>query len=159
MTHSFYDWLVFDKIKKILGGRVKMMVTGSAPISKDVLDFLKVCFCCPISEGYGMTETTGGSAVTTFEDPLSGHVGGPIENCKIKLKDIPEMNYYHTDKPYPRGEIYIGGSSVMKGYFKNPEKTAEVLHDGWMSSGDVGMILEDGGLKIFDRAKNIFKLS
>ena len=136
-----------------------MMVTGSAPISKDVLDFLKICFCCPISEGYGLTETTAGSCTTNFGDPTSGHVGGPVENCKVRLKDIPEMSYYHTDKPYPRGEIYLYGSSVMNGYFKNPEKTAEVMHDGWMKSGDVGMVLENGGIQIFDRVKNLFKLS
>ena len=67
------------------------MVTGSAPISEDVLDFLKICFCCSICEGYGMTESGGGSCMTNPTDPRSGHVGGPVGNCKIRLKDIPEM--------------------------------------------------------------------
>ena len=97
--------------------------------------------------------------MTNIDDPMSGHVGGPLANCKIKLRDIPEMDYFHTDKPYPRGEICIAGSSVTKGYFKNPEMTAETFKDGWMHTGDVGMILESGAVKIFDRAKNIFKLS
>jgi long-chain acyl-CoA synthetase len=67
-THSVYDALVFNKTKAFLGGRVRIMLTGSAPISADVLDFLKVVFCCPVTEGYGMTESGGGSCVTFCED-------------------------------------------------------------------------------------------
>jgi len=77
-THALYDRLVFNKVKAILGGRVRIMVTGSAPIAQDVLDFLKVCFCCPITEGYGMTESGGGSCITYPDDTHSGHVGGPL---------------------------------------------------------------------------------
>jgi len=138
---------------------VRLMISGSAPISVDVIDFLKICFCVPIVEGYGLSETSGGSCMSHSNDPRSGHVGGPAANTKIKLKDIPEMNYYHTDKPYPRGEICIKGASVADGYFKNPEKTAETFKDGWMHTGDVGLVLENGGFRIIDRAKNIFKLS
>jgi long-chain acyl-CoA synthetase len=79
-----------------LGGNVRLMLTGSAPISKDVLDFLKICFCCEFLEGYGMTETSAGSCTTFPGDPLSGHVGGPVANVKIRLRDIPEMNYLST---------------------------------------------------------------
>jgi len=77
----------------------------------------------------------------------------------MRLKDIPEMSYYSTDKPNPRGEVCFWGPSVTKGYFKNPEKTAEAFHGEWLRSGDVGMVLPNGALKIVDRAKNIFKLS
>ena len=129
------------------------------PIAGDVLDFLKICFCCPICEGYGMTESCGGSATTYPEDNQSGHVGGPLQNVKIRLKDIPEMSYFSTDQPNPRGEICFWGPSVMKGYFKNPDKTQEAFHGEWLRSGDVGMVLPNGAIKIFDRAKNIFKLS
>lgn len=137
-----------------------MMVTGGAPIDANVLNFLRIAFCCPILEGYGQTESCGGATVTHPNDTGSGYVGGPIACCKIKLADIPEMEYYSTDKPYPRGEILFKGPSITKGYYKNPEKTKEAFtEDGWLRSGDVGMILPNGCVKIIDRAKNIFKLA
>ena len=68
-NHKFYDKVVFSKIKAFLGGNVRMMITGSAPISGDVLDFLKVAFSCPLTEGYGMTESGGGSTITFANDP------------------------------------------------------------------------------------------
>mmetsp|Transcript_42557 Transcript_42557/g.30712 ORF Transcript_42557/g.30712 Transcript_42557/m.30712 type:complete len:84 (+) Transcript_42557:1198-1449(+) len=81
------------------------MVTGAAPLAPEVIDFLKICFCAPICEGYGQTETCGGATSTRLEDLTSGTVGGPECSIKIRLKDIPEMNYLSTDKPHPRGEI------------------------------------------------------
>lgn len=98
------------------------MFTGSAPIASDVLDFLKICFCCEIVEGYGLTESSAGSFSTKFGDPNTGHVGGPLANVKLRMRDIPEMGYLHTNDP-PKGEICMFGSSIMLGYFKNQEKT------------------------------------
>ena len=136
------------------------MITGSAPIDVTVLDYLKICFCCPIQEGYGLTETSAGSCVTLPNDPIAGHVGGPIPSLRIRLRDVPAMEYYSTDKPYPRGELCMKGPSVFKGYFCRPDKTAEAFdHDGWFCSGDVAKIFENGSIKIIDRSKNIFKLS
>jgi len=97
ITHGCYDKLVFSKVAKLLGGKVKLMTTGSAPIDKKVLDFLKICFSCPIVEGYGLTETATGGATTMMHDPVTGHVGGPSEAIKIRLKDLPEMEYMSTD--------------------------------------------------------------
>jgi len=95
-----------------------MGVTGSAPIDKTVIDFLKICFACPIMEGYGLTESAAGTSVCDVDDILTGHVGGPTESVKIRLKDLPEMNYLSTDKPYPRGECCLTGPSIFKGYYK-----------------------------------------
>jgi long-chain acyl-CoA synthetase len=78
VTHSIYDKLVFKKMKAILGGNVKIMITGSAPIAGEVLEFLKIAFCAPITEGYGMTESMAGSCLTFHDDPEIGVVGGPL---------------------------------------------------------------------------------
>jgi long-chain acyl-CoA synthetase len=159
VTHGCYDKIIFKKMKMMMGGNVRLMLTGSAPISGEVLNFLKICFCCPLTEGYGMTETSAGSVLVRIGDPKGGYVGGPVANVKIRIKDIPEMNYLCTNNP-PKGEVCFKGPSVMKGYFKNQEKTDEMLSaDGWLYSGDVGMIHPNGAIQIVDRAKNIFKLS
>lgn len=76
VTHPCYDALVFNKVKAILGGNVKLMCSASAPIAPEILDFLKVVFCCDIVEAYGLTETVGG-LITKMGDPVNGHVGGP----------------------------------------------------------------------------------
>mmetsp|Transcript_34378 Transcript_34378/g.24872 ORF Transcript_34378/g.24872 Transcript_34378/m.24872 type:complete len:137 (+) Transcript_34378:1218-1628(+) len=136
------------------------MITASAPIDAAVLEFLKVVFAAPILEGYGLTESGGGSTVTLAEDNVSGHVGGPNKITKLRLRDVPDMNYFSTDKPYPRGEVCIKTAGIFKGYYKKKEKTEEAFDkDDWFLSGDVGMILPNGSVKIIDRAKNIFKLS
>lgn len=111
-THSLWDNLVFNKIKALIGGRVKGMVTGSAPISAEVLNFLKVCFCAPIHEGYGQTESSAASTITSAFDPNAGHVGGPLSCIRIRLRDIPEMQYLSTDEN-PRGEIMFQGNSIF----------------------------------------------
>lgn len=107
-TLPMYDRLVFNKFKAAVGGKVRFMLTGSAPISKDVINFLKVAICVPIYEGYGQTETCAGSTLTFSEDPEAGHVGGPLPYNEMKLVDVPEMEYLSTDKP-PRGEICFRG--------------------------------------------------
>eukprot|EP00271_Cylindrocystis_brebissonii_P017344 TRINITY_DN4485_c0_g1_i1.p1 TRINITY_DN4485_c0_g1~~TRINITY_DN4485_c0_g1_i1.p1 ORF type:complete len:707 (-),score=147.37 TRINITY_DN4485_c0_g1_i1:806-2926(-) len=155
-----WDRLVFNKIKAKLGGRVRIMTTGASPISQEVFDFLKICFGARVVEGYGLTETT--SAATTMDegDNTSGHVGSPVPSCEVKLADVPEMEYMSSDRPNPRGEICIRGPQVFKGYYKDEEKTAEILDaDGWLHTGDIGMWLPGGRLKIIDRKKNIFKLA
>lgn len=165
-NHTLYDLLVFNKIKKVLGGRVRIMITASAPISVEVLNFLKITFCCPIIEAYGQTEGTGGEFSTTVNDPLAGHVGGPLPQNEFKLVDVEEMNYTSKDldeqnRPRPRGEIWVRGANVIPGYFLNPEENAaSFTTDGWLKSGDIGQILPDGNrMQIIDRKKNIFKLS
>jgi long-chain acyl-CoA synthetase len=116
----------FGKVKKLLGGQVRLMVTASAPLAGEVLEFLKLAFCCPILEGYGLSETSGPVTFSKKEDPLSGTVGGPMMHTAIRLKDLPEMDYRVTD-PNPRGEICVRSPCVTLGYFMRPDKTAETI--------------------------------
>ena len=126
-TNGCYDRLVFRRISGLLGGNVRVMLTASAPIDPAVLEFLKVTFICPVHEGYGLTESSGGSSVTWKNDPVAGHVGGPVPPVKWRLMDVPEMQYFSTDKPYPRGELCMKGATVFHGYYKRPDLTAETL--------------------------------
>ncbi|KAN0034170.1 hypothetical protein ACTFIV_000656 [Dictyostelium citrinum] len=155
-----WDKVLFSKTKDRLGGRVKFILSGSAPLDPKLAEFLRACFCCPVVSGYGLSENVGGASVAYPEDNHVGHVGPPLSACEMKLVDVPEMNYFSTDKPCPRGEVCIRGFNVFKGYFKDPEKTKEDLkEDGWFHTGDVGRWNENGTLSIIDRKKNIFKLS
>ncbi|KAL2468540.1 Long chain acyl-CoA synthetase 7 [Forsythia ovata] len=155
-----WDRLVFNKIKDKLGGRVRLMSSGASPLSPDVMEFLRVCFGCPVIEGYGMTETSCVISSMEESDTLTGHVGSPNPACEIKLVDVPEMNYTSEDLPHPRGEICVRGPIVFQGYYKDEVQTREVIDDeGWLHTGDIGLWLPGGRLKIIDRKKNIFKLA
>ncbi|OQS05286.1 Long-chain-fatty-acid--CoA ligase [Thraustotheca clavata] len=171
-NHAFFDKSVFDKIKAKLGlDRCGLVLSGSAPLSEDVLYFFQVLLSCPVFEGYGQSECTGASCCTDINDLSAGTVGAPLLSNEIKLVSVPDMGYNVTDKVHGddeatrikvngRGEICYRGPIVFKGYFKAPEKTEEVLDDeGWLHSGDIGVWTTDGRLKIVDRKKNIFKLS
>ena len=136
------------------------MSTGSAPISGEVMEFLRVCFGGIVFEGYGMTESACVISKTHALDFTCGHVGTPVKCCEVKLDSVREMNYTTNDKPYPRGEVCVRGPSVFSGYYKAQDTTDEVMdRDGWLHTGDIGTWLPGGRLKIIDRKKNIFKLA
>lgn len=121
-NHKLYDSLVFSKMKALLGGNVRIMVTGSAPVERKVLDMIKICFCATIIEGYGQTEVHGAATFSLASNPESGNVGSVHAFAKARLRDLPEMDYLSTNDP-PRGEICFAGQFIMPGYFMNPEKT------------------------------------
>jgi len=160
LTHAVWDSVVFSSVREKLGGNVRLMITGSAPLSTTVMEFLRICFSCPVIEGYGQTETSGGATTTLPDETELGNVGIPISCVEMKLVDVPEMGYTSKDTPHPRGEICYRGPCITQGYYKNDVKTKEAFDEhGWLHSGDVGLILDNGHFKIIDRAKNIFKLS
>ncbi|KAL3875983.1 hypothetical protein ACJMK2_033876 [Sinanodonta woodiana] len=154
---SIWDKIVFGKIQKMLGGNIRCVIIGSAPLEDRVLSFCRCAFGCLILEGYGQTEATAGITFSVPGDSATGQVGAPLPGCMVKLVDVPEMDYYAKDD---KGEICAKGPGVFLGYYKNPEKTEEALDsDGWLHTGDIGMWLPGGTLKIIDRKKNIFKLA
>uniref|UniRef100_F7IHU1 Long-chain-fatty-acid--CoA ligase n=1 Tax=Callithrix jacchus TaxID=9483 RepID=F7IHU1_CALJA len=156
-NNSLWDKLIFRKIQSSLGGRVRLMVTGAAPVSATVLTFLRAALGCQFYEGYGQTECTAGCCLTMPGDWTAGHVGAPMPCNLIKLVDVEEMNYIAAKG---EGEVCVKGPNVFQGYLKDPAKTAEALDkDGWLHTGDIGKWLPNGTLKIIDRKKHIFKLA
>uniref|UniRef100_A0A8D1X653 Long-chain-fatty-acid--CoA ligase n=2 Tax=Sus scrofa TaxID=9823 RepID=A0A8D1X653_PIG len=156
-NNSLWDKLIFHKIQSSLGGKVRLMVTGAAPVSATVLTFLRAALGCQFYEGYGQTECTAGCSLTVPGDWTAGHVGAPMPCSLIKLVDVEEMNYLAAKG---EGEVCVKGPNVFQGYLKDPAKTAEALDkDGWLHTGDIGKWLPNGTLKIIDRKKHIFKLA
>jgi long-chain acyl-CoA synthetase len=168
LKHAVYDRLVFNKIKTALGmDQLRFMVSGSAPLSSNVMTFFRCVLGIALVEGYGQTEGTAAATLSHPDDMSTvGHVGGPTGATEIVLVDVPEMGYLHTDTDHHghpccgRGEICIRGPNVFPGYYQDEEKTKEILDDdGWLHSGDIGLWTVHGALQIIDRKKNIFKLS
>uniref|UniRef100_UPI0037E9026C long-chain-fatty-acid--CoA ligase 1-like isoform X1 n=1 Tax=Semicossyphus pulcher TaxID=241346 RepID=UPI0037E9026C len=154
---SIWDRLIFRKVQASLGGRVRLMLTGAAPVSPAVLTFLRAAVGCQFYEGYGQTECTAGCTITLPGDMTAGHVGAPLPCNSLKLVDVAEMNYLAVNG---EGEVCVKGPNVFQGYLKDPEKTEETIDaDGWLHTGDIGKWLPNGTLKIVDRKKHIFKLA
>ena len=132
---------VFRKLKERLGfDRMRIAYSGAAPISPEVLHFFQ-SLGVNLVEGYGQTEGTGVTCVSRVGRVKFGTVGPPLTGTEVRIAED--------------GEILVRSPSVFKGYFGNPEATADTLKDGWLHSGDVGEIDEDGYLKITDRKKDI----
>ncbi|KAL3840001.1 hypothetical protein ACJIZ3_024592 [Penstemon smallii] len=163
LERLLWDLLVFRKVRAILGGRIRFILSGGAPLSGDTQRFINICLGAPIGQGYGLTETCAGGTFSEYDDTSVGRVGAPLACSIIKLVDWPEGGYLISDSPKPRGEIVIGGPNVTLGYFKNEEKTHEVYKVDergmrWFYTGDVGQFHADGCLEIIDRKKDIVKL-
>ncbi|CAL5425869.1 unnamed protein product [Camellia sinensis] len=153
------DLLAFRKVKARLGGRIRLIVSGAAPLSSEVEEFLRVTSCAYVVQGYGLTETCG-LATVGFPDEMCmiGTVGSPFVYSELRLEEVPEMGYNPLGDP-SCGEICVRGKTTFTGYYKNPELTAEAFKDGWFHTGDIGEMLPNGVVKIIDRKKNLIKLS
>uniref|UniRef100_A0A8C1G4G9 Arachidonate--CoA ligase n=1 Tax=Cyprinus carpio TaxID=7962 RepID=A0A8C1G4G9_CYPCA len=157
---SMWDKLIFSKVQASLGGRVRLMITGAAPVSPTVLTFLRAALGCQFYEGYGQTECTAGCTMSLPGDWTAGHVGAPLPCNFVKLVDVAEMNYFAANGEGEVCQHPICGSNVFQGYLKDQEQTSEAIDkDGWLHTGDVGKWLPNGTLKIIDRKKHIFKLA
>ncbi len=156
--HWLWDRLVFQKLRTLMGGRVRIMVSGAAPLSEEVMTFLRCSFSCIVMEGYGQTECAAAATATMSGDCSVGHVGPPLPCVEIKLVDVPDMMYFSSDTPRPRGEVCFRGPVLFSGYFKEAAESP-IDKDGWLHSGDIGQWNANGTLSIIDRRKNIFKLA
>ena len=137
--------LVFSKLQQRMGGRLRFFVSGAAPLSKEIAEFFYKAGIL-VLEAYGLTETSPGVTINREENFKFGSVGQAFPSVEIKIA--------------ADGEILTRGSHVMKGYYKNPDATAESINkDGWLHTGDIGIIDEDGFLYVTDRKKNILVTS
>ncbi|XP_046657641.1 long-chain-fatty-acid--CoA ligase 4-like [Daphnia pulicaria] len=153
---------LFKPIRALLGGRLRFVLSGGAPLAPETHKSLKTTLCCPVLQGYGLTETCAATTVMDLDDNSLGMTGGPLTCCDVKLVSWEEGNYRIKDWPNPRGEIHIGGSNVAVGYYKQPEKTKEEFYDEngrhWFRTGDIGEFSQEGFLQIIDRKKDLVKL-
>jgi len=153
---SIWDKLVFKKVHATMGGRVRAIFCGSAPLDPSIMQFVRSATGAIVLEGYGQTEC---GAVTNCQLPgetVPGQVGPPLPCSMVKLVDVPEMEIFARDG---KGEVCIKGNNVFKGYLKDEVNTAQTLKDGWLHTGDIGIWAPNGALQIVDRKKHIFKLA
>jgi long-chain acyl-CoA synthetase len=139
--HGIADRLVFSKVREPFGGRLRMPGSGGAPLSKEIVEFFDAVGI-RITEGYGLTECTTAASTNRPDVYRFGSVGQPLPGFEVRIADD--------------GEIEVRSETVFQGYYKDPEATAAVLgEDGWLKTGDIGHLDEDGFLHITDRKKDI----
>ena len=144
IKHAVADKLVFSKLRARLGGRMRLFVSGAAPLAMHLAEFFHA-LGIPIYEGYGLTETSPLVSINTAENFRFGSVGTIIPNVEVRIA--------------ADGEILVKGPNIMQGYFKMEEQTAEVMDGDWFHTGDIGEMDGDGFLSITDRKKDLFKTS
>jgi long-chain acyl-CoA synthetase len=134
------DQTLYQNVRNIFGGRIRQCVTGAAPIAPEILEFFFACGV-PVMEGYGMTETSTVATGQTPEDFRFGSIGKPLPGVELKIAED--------------GEILLRGDNIFQGYYKNEEASSEALESGWLHTGDLGRIDEDGFVYISGRKKDI----
>jgi long-chain acyl-CoA synthetase len=145
LAYNSLDKSVFSQLRKTLGGNLRFAISGGSGLPRHIEDFFRTAQV-HILEGYGMTETSPVIAARSFFHDERYSVGKPLENLQIRISD--------------EGVLYVKGPSVMKGYYRNPEETAQVLSsDGWLNTGDLAHLDNKGILAITGRAKDLIKLS
>ncbi len=157
------DRIVFRKLRAVVGGEFRGTVSGGGALPQHVDEFFNT-IGIPVLEGYGMTETCPVLAVRTWGKRVIGTVGPFWPETEIRIVDLQSGAVLYPDPSHPaggrgrKGGIHARGPQVMKGYYKDPEATARVLRDGWMDTGDIGMVTFNDCLKILGRSKETIVL-
>ena len=157
------DGLVLKKIRAVVGGEFRGTISGGGALQPHVDEFFNF-IGIPVLEGYGMTETSPVLAVRTWDNLVIGTVGRMFPETEVRIVDLQSGAVLFPDAGGGdggrglRGEIHVRGPQVMRGYYKDPEGTARVLRDGWMNTGDIGMVTFNGCLKILGRSKETIVL-
>jgi len=138
--YEFADKKVLSKIRGLFGGKLRLAVSGAAPINPDILRFFDAAGVL-VLEGWGMTETSTAATISTPDDFKIGTIGKPFPGCEVRIAED--------------GEILVKGPNVFQGYYKNDEATRETIVDGWLHTGDLGEIDPDGFIRITGRKKDI----
>jgi len=163
MNTPILDALIFKNMRAIVGGRIRLLLSGGAPLSPDTHDFVRCALGLPLVQGYGLTESCACGTIMDSDEISTGAAGPPLQGVQIQLINWDEGNYTVHDQPNPRGEIVIGGGNVASEYFRLPEKTKEDFFCDetgrrWFRTGDIGEFGSQGTLKIIDRKKDLVKL-
>jgi long-chain acyl-CoA synthetase len=160
LKNSFLEKVAFKKCRKSVGGRVRLMISASAPLSGNVLKFLRLVFACPIIESLGITETSAPCFITQDNDIETGHIGGPLPGVEAKLRLLEDCNF-QSNSSNLIGELYVRSSSLFVGYYKGQEITDKVVDsDGWYNTGDIcERNSRTGSFKVISRMSSIVKLS
>ena len=146
------DFLIFRKLVDATGGQIRLSAAGGAALPAYIDDFF-ASIGIPIAEGYGLTETSGAVSLRLLHRLVPGTVGPPVKSIEYKLLD--ESGKDVTDIEDAAGTLYVRGPLVMGGYYKNPEKTKEVLDEqGWFNTGDICKLTQNGELCIVGRSKD-----
>eukprot|EP01053_Blabericola_migrator_P003632 Blabericola_migrator_1__3631@NODE_2087_length_3294_cov_232_696932_g1324_i0_p1_GENE_NODE_2087_length_3294_cov_232_696932_g1324_i0NODE_2087_length_3294_cov_232_696932_g1324_i0_p1_ORF_typecomplete_len684_score137_69AMPbinding/PF00501_28/2e79_NODE_2087_length_3294_cov_232_696932_g1324_i04442495 len=162
VKHGFWDATVFSRARKLMGSRLRYMLSGGAALEKDVQEKLSVVFSVEFLEGYGATEGLGAMFISRAGENVFGHIGGPLPSTEFALESVSHMPQYNPlSSIEPAGQLVLRGPQVMPGYFLDPVATKEAFtSDGFLRTGDIAIRLSDcGRMKIIDRVKNLFKLS
>ncbi|KAI7772503.1 hypothetical protein LZL87_014099 [Fusarium oxysporum] len=153
---GIFDGIVFSKVRKLTGGRLRFTMNGASGISEDTRHFLSMVLA-PMLAGYGLTETCANGALGCPLEYSPNSIGPVTAAVDVKLVSIPDIGY-STDAEIPQGEIWLKGVPIIKEYYDDPEETEKALtHDGWFKSGDIGEFDENGHLRVIDRVKNLVK--
>ncbi len=163
LPYLLLDRIVLKKLRNVVGGAFRGTVSGGGALPPYVDAFFNY-IGIPVLEGYGMTETTPVTAVRTNRKLIIGTVGPPCLKTEFRVIDLETGETLYPDPNRPgggrglKGELHVRGPQVMKGYYKAPEETARVLRDGWMNTGDIGMITFNDCVKILGRSKETIVL-